>query len=69
MYRKLNVAGKWYKSMVLTEEEIARADCVLITTDHDCIDYQWVVDHARLILDARNATKNVQKGKEKITKI
>ena len=68
---EVQMPGKngYIKSMVLTEEEIARADCVLITTDHDCIDYQWVVDHARLILDARNATKNVQKGKEKITKI
>lgn len=57
------------QSLSLTEEEIARADCVLILTDHTCVDYQWVADHARLILDARNATKNVQKGKEKITKI
>lgn len=60
---------KYMQSLDLTEEEIARADCVLIVTDHTCVDYQWVADHARLILDARNATKNVQKGKEKITKI
>lgn len=53
----------------LNEEELARADCVLILTDHTCIDYQWVVDHANLVLDARNATKNVQRGKEKIIKI
>lgn len=57
------------QSVNLTKEEIARADCVLIVTDHSCIDYQWVADHARLILDTRNATKNVQDGKEKITKL
>ncbi len=53
----------------LNEEELSRADCVLILTDHTCVDYQWVVDHATLILDARNATRNVQGGKEKIIKI
>lgn len=53
----------------LNEEELARADCVLILTDHTCVDYQWVVDHAHLVLDARNATRNVQRGKEKVIKI
>jgi UDP-N-acetyl-D-glucosamine dehydrogenase len=59
----------YMRSVSLTKEEIARADCVLIATDHSCINYQWVVDHAGLILDARNAAKNVKNGKEKITKI
>lgn len=57
------------ESSHLTAEELSRADCVLILTDHTCVDYQWVVDHAELILDARNATKHVQRGKEKVTKI
>lgn len=60
---------KCLQKVNLTEKEISRADCVLILTDHTCIDYQWVVDHARLILDARNATKVVKRGMKKITKI
>jgi len=56
-------------SVNLTEQEIARADCVLITTDHSDVDYQWVTDHARLVLDTRNATKNITRGREKVTKI
>lgn len=61
--------GSYLKCIKLTEEELARADCVLIVTDHTCLDYQWITDHARLILDTRNATKKVQRGREKITKI
>jgi len=60
---------RYMQSLSLTQEEVAGADCVLIITDHSNIDYQWVADHARLILDARNATKNVIVGKEKIVKI
>lgn len=60
---------RYLYSLNLTEEELDRADCVLIVTDHTCIDYQWVADHARLILDARNATKSIKRGKEKVTKV
>lgn len=69
---ELRLSGKdktCLQSLDLLREEITRADCILILTDHTCIDYQWVVDHARLILDARNATKHVTRGKKKITKI
>jgi len=57
------------ESVTLTEEVVAGADCVLILTDHTCVDYQWVVDHVGLVLDARNATRDVGRGREKITKI
>ncbi|BAF59257.1 MAG: nucleotide sugar dehydrogenase [Pelotomaculum sp.] len=57
------------ESVPLSAEEVAGADCVLILTDHSCVDYQWVVEHAGLILDARNATRAVRRGREKITRI
>jgi len=63
------IKERYMRSIKLTREEICRADCVLIITDHSIIDYQWVADHAGLILDARNATKNIQERKEKIIKI
>ncbi|MCL1851874.1 MAG: nucleotide sugar dehydrogenase [Peptococcaceae bacterium] len=53
----------------LTEEKIAEADCVLILTDHSDVDYDWVVEKATLVVDTRNATKNVGRGREKIVKI
>ncbi|OPX84705.1 MAG: UDP-N-acetyl-D-glucosamine 6-dehydrogenase [Pelotomaculum sp. PtaB.Bin104] len=68
-FRLTGEQERYMQSLVLTEEEIARADCVLIVTDHSNVDYQWVANHARFVLDTRNATKNVQRGKDKITKI
>jgi len=53
-------------SIELTPHEIARADVVLIATDHACIDYQWLVQHASLVVDARNATRHVQAGRDRI---
>ncbi|MCX6633653.1 MAG: nucleotide sugar dehydrogenase [Acidobacteria bacterium] len=35
----------------------AEADCVVIVTDHDLIDYAALVEHSKLIVDTRNALK------------
>ncbi|HYT94777.1 MAG TPA: nucleotide sugar dehydrogenase [Gemmataceae bacterium] len=43
-------------SVPLTEETLAAQDCVLIVTDHSAYDYDWIVRHAQLIVDTRNAT-------------
>ena len=42
--------------VALTAEVLERADAVVIVTDHSGVDYQFVVDHARLVVDTRNAT-------------
>ena len=55
-------------SSELTPEFLASQDCVLIATDHTAYDYDFVVRHARLIVDTRNATGNVTEGREKIRK-
>lgn len=57
------------ESVDLTSEKLSTADCVLILTDHSKIDYDQVVEHAQLVVDTRNATKNVNKMREKIYKI
>jgi len=56
------------KSQSLAPETLAAADCVLIATDHSAYDYDFIVRHSRLVLDTRNATKNVTEGREKIRK-
>lgn len=56
-------------SVDLTDKALQEADCVLITTDHTDIDYDRVVAQAQLVVDTRNATKNVQNNREKIVKI
>jgi UDP-N-acetyl-D-glucosamine dehydrogenase len=55
-------------SQELTPEFLASQDCVLISTDHSAYDHDFIVKHSRLVLDTRNATKNVQQGREKIRK-
>lgn len=44
-------------SMPLDEEEISRADCVVIATGHDSIDLRPVVEHAVKVVDLRNAVR------------
>lgn len=55
-------------SSELTAEFLASQDCVLIATDHSAYDYDFIVRHAPLVVDTRNATKNVKIGREKIRK-
>ena len=52
----------------LTEEYLSEQDCVLIATDHSAYDYNFIVTHSRMVLDTRNATKDVTQGREKIFK-
>jgi len=56
-------------SVELTDEVLAKADCVLILTDHSVIDYGRVVAKAQLVVDTRNATKDVAVNRDKIVKI
>ena len=55
-------------STELTAKFLASQDCVLIATDHSAYDYDFVVKHAQLVLDTRNATKTVKKCRDKIRK-
>jgi UDP-N-acetyl-D-glucosamine dehydrogenase len=55
-------------SSPLSVEFLAGQDCALIVTDHSACDYDLVVRHAPLVVDTRNATRNVKHGREKICK-
>ena len=48
------------ESIEWTGEKLAAYDVALIATDHDNIDWQLLVDNAPLIIDTRNALKNIQ---------
>ena len=56
------------ESSELTEELVGGMDAVMILTDHSTYDSPWIVEHASLVIDTRNATKNVRGGREKIVK-
>jgi UDP-N-acetyl-D-glucosamine dehydrogenase len=55
-------------STELTAEFLESQDCVLIATDHSAYDFDFIVKHARLVIDTRNATAQVTEGREKIRK-
>ncbi len=56
------------KSQELTPQFLASQDCILIATDHSLYDYNEIVKNAKLVVDTRNATKNVKNGRKKIVK-
>ncbi|MEK7486007.1 MAG: nucleotide sugar dehydrogenase [Planctomycetota bacterium] len=55
-------------STPLTEELLHSLDLVLIATDHNSYDYSWIVANSSLIIDTRNATKNVSQFRERVIK-
>lgn len=54
--------GHIRKGVALTAQEIAAADCVVIITDHQSVDYEAIVRGARLVVDTRNATRGISGG-------
>lgn len=60
-----DLAGR--ESLELTPETISETDAVLISTNHDGLDYQMMADNATLIIDTRNAMKDFP-GKAKVVK-
>jgi UDP-N-acetyl-D-glucosamine dehydrogenase len=44
------------KSVELTDDALAEADCVVVVTDHSDVDYAHVVQTAQLVFDTRNVT-------------
>jgi len=58
------LAGR--RSVKWAPRSFQRYDAALICTDHDDVDYAALVRHSRLVIDSRNATKDVAKDREKI---
>jgi UDP-N-acetyl-D-glucosamine dehydrogenase len=54
------------KSQPLTPEFLRAQDCVVIVTDHSAYDWEFVVAHAPLVVDTRNATRGVKRFRERI---
>ena len=54
------------ESIPLTPDALKTMDAVVIVTDHSAYDYDNIVKYSRLIIDTRNATKEVTEGREKI---
>jgi UDP-N-acetyl-D-glucosamine dehydrogenase len=46
------------RSIELTAERLQATDCVVIATAHEAIDLAFVVEHASLVVDLRNAVRH-----------
>ncbi|MFP6596892.1 MAG: nucleotide sugar dehydrogenase, partial [Candidatus Hydrogenedentota bacterium] len=55
-------------SVELTAESLSSVDAVLIATDHSDYDCGFIVEHAQLVVDSRNATAGVADPDGKIFK-
>ncbi len=56
------------KSVKLSPRKLAEYDCVVISTNHDAYDYKMIVDHAKLVVDSRNACAKVKGPKKNVFK-
>ena len=61
--------GHEHSSVALTDAELGMSDAVVIVTDHTKIDYQRVVRLAKVVVDTRNATAKLAKGKGRIVSL
>ena len=46
------------KSVPLTAETLQNADCVVLTTNHDAFDIEFIKQNSKMIVDMRNMIKN-----------
>jgi UDP-N-acetyl-D-glucosamine dehydrogenase len=56
------------ESVPLNPQALAGYDCVLVATHHAAFDWQMVADHAKLIVDTRNALANAKVDPGKLVK-
>jgi len=53
------------RSVNLSPDRLASYDCVLIATDHSSYDYEVIARDAKLVVDTRNATRQVKHNRER----
>jgi UDP-N-acetyl-D-glucosamine dehydrogenase len=66
---RLSLGTRELRSVPLGSDVVAAADCVVIHTDHETVDYEWLVTHARLVFDTRNATRDVRVDRTKVVRL
>ena len=56
------------ESIDLDKNTLGAADCVVIVTNHDAIDYDLIGSCSNLVVDTRNAMESVTSPKARIVK-
>jgi UDP-N-acetyl-D-glucosamine dehydrogenase len=65
---ELRYDGLEMGSVECSPQALEAADCVVVVANHAAFDYQAIVDHARLIVDTRNAAKGLS-GRARVVKL
>jgi UDP-N-acetyl-D-glucosamine dehydrogenase len=65
----LRLGRSTLKSVEARPAQIAEHDCVIILTDHSTYDIGAIVEAAKLVIDTRNATKDLHAFKNRIIKL
>jgi UDP-N-acetyl-D-glucosamine dehydrogenase len=66
---RLRVGDRDVPAVPLDPATLARADCVVVHTDHAAVDYERILEHARLVFDARNATRDLERGRARVVRL
>jgi UDP-N-acetyl-D-glucosamine dehydrogenase len=61
--------GATLHSVELSADELRTSDAVVIVIGHNDIDYDWVVQHAPLVVDAVNATRGCANNRTRIRRL
>ncbi|HKW11432.1 MAG TPA: nucleotide sugar dehydrogenase, partial [Gemmatimonadaceae bacterium] len=61
--------GHMREGVDLTSQMLADTDAVVVVTDHHSVDYQFVMDHASLIVDSRNVMRNLVQTKARVVSL
>lgn len=65
----LRLGRSTLNSVDISPRNISEHDCVIILTDHTAYDIREIVEAAKLVIDTRNATKNLHAFKDRIIKL
>ena len=52
--------GSRMSGIELSQSVVAESDCVVIVTNHSRTDYEWLAENAKLVVDTRNATRELR---------
>jgi UDP-N-acetyl-D-glucosamine dehydrogenase len=65
----LRIDGATMNSITLDPEALLQADCVVIATDHHSYNWTWILNHSRLVVDTRNATRGTLPSAGRVVKL
>ena len=66
---RLMLDGHSLTNVPLTREALQEADCVVITTAHSCLDWQWILESSGLVVDTRNISAKYAATSARVVKL